>query len=307
MQKATKRTAANLGGATVLLLLMITCFIHIDRLSEGVYHGLCLCAEAIIPTLFPFLIFSELLLSHSLIERILSSLSRPFARLLRIPVEGGIAFLMGNLFGFPMGAKAVAHYYRTGSISKNTAEKLLLFSGNASPFFLIGSVGLGMLGSTRTGVFLYLNQILISFFCGLLLSLFSPHSPTSLKITQGLKKEKGSLPSIVRSAVKQTLFICGYILFFSAVIAVILPYIKNSFAANFIASVLEIGSASAFSATYGGKYAIPFCAFAASFAGISVFFQTLDCIEDTDLNIRAYLPTKLLCGIAAFLSALILT
>lgn len=303
MQGIREKRGLQIFISIFLLCLLCFCLIQTESISDGIRGGLSLCARAIVPTLFPFLVLSDLLLTFTGTERMLGILSRPVAFLLRLSPYGGIAFLLGNLFGFPIGARTVAKYYQGGLLSKEEGERLLLFTGNASPFFLIGSVGIGMFSSLQIGVFLYLLQGTISFFTGFLLTLPCGRKkkvPPS-RFSDGKRESDAfSFPVTLQKAVLQTLFICGYILFFSAVVSLLLPFLDGTPLAPFLPGMLEIGNAAAYASRYGGPFAVAFCAFSASFSGLSVYFQTADCIKETDLSLRFYLPVKLLCGAFAF-------
>ena len=159
-----------------------------------------------------------------------------------------------------------------------------------------------MLSSPKAGFTLYIIQLTVSLLCGILLSLYA--APKAVYPTKStLRKAHPSLSKTVPSAVRQSLFISGYVVFFSAILAAIRPYIRHAFLSHLLASFLEIGNACAL-ASSGGRYALPFCAFSACFSGLSVYFQTLDCIQDTDLKTAQYLPIKLLCGAMGFHIAL---
>lgn len=304
MQGYTKKAKQEFGLTAFFVLLLILTVTHIALVSEGIKNALRLCANALIPTLFPFLILTDLILSVDNTEKLLAFISRPMSRILRLSPKGGIVFLLGSIFGFPMGAKAIARYYPEGQLSKEEAERLLLFSGNASPFFLIGSVGTGMLSSAAAGISLYLIQLLVSLGCGIVLGIFAPCSPIEHRpLPQD--KRSFSLPRAVQGAVRQTLFISGYILFFSALLSIILSYFSHPFLAGLCASLLEISNACAL-ASEANKLSLPFCAFSACFSGLCVYFQTLDCIEGIPLDTKRYIPVKLICGILGFFLALLL-
>lgn len=302
MQRVLRKKNTDLLFSVFLLVLLAFSVTHMTVISKGVFSALTLCAHAILPTLFPFLILTDLLLSVEGTEKILSAISFPLAKLLHLSKAGGTVVLLGAVFGFPMGAKAVSRYYSEGRLSKEESERLLLFCGNASPFFLIGSVGIGMLSSQMAGIMLYGIQLSVSFICGLILGFFSKHK-NILDEKTPFPSKKLSFSRTVQGAVRQSLFISGYIVFFSAILALTLPYIKSPFLSRLLASVFEIGNACSF-ASGSGKYALPFCAFSACFSGLSVYFQTLDCIEGTDLSTKSYLPIKLICGALGFYIAL---
>ena len=304
MQRYLKKTGRDLLATTLLLGIFLLTVTHIMLVSEAIQKALYLCAKALIPTLFPFLILTDLLLSTEGSEKLLTVISTPISRLLRLSKSGGVVFLLGAIFGFPMGAKAIARYYPEGRLSKEEAERLLLFSGNASPFFLIGSVGAGMLSSPQAGIMLYLLQLFVSLGCGTFLGCFAKHTSNN-DVAFSRSTFKISFPRSVQGAVKQILFISGYVVFFSAILSVLLPYLSHPFLKQLCSSLFEISNACAAASTRT-TLILPFCAFSACFSGVCVYFQTLDCIEGCGLNTKRYLPTKLLCGVLAFFLALLL-
>lgn len=291
---------------TILLFLLLALAVYeIDGMADGVRSAMTLCARAILPTLFPFLILSDLLLSLAGTQRVLFLLATPLLRPLRLSAHGATAFLLGALFGFPIGPRIAARYYSDGVISREEAERLLLFSGNASPFFLIGSVGGAMLSSLRTGMLIYLLQLLLSLLTAFLLARFAPKKPKASTALPSWDTHGLSLSRTVQGAVKQSLVISGYVLVFSALSALFLPFCKGGYVARMLLSLLEIGGACAHATAVRDAYSVPFCAFAASFSGLSVYFQTRDVIEGTTLSTKRYLPIKLLTGAAAFFLALL--
>ena len=57
-----------------------------------------------------------------------------------------------------------AERYKVVKISKNECERLIGFSNNASPAFVISGVGYALFGSIRIGVFLYILSFISSIF-----------------------------------------------------------------------------------------------------------------------------------------------
>ena len=306
MQSTAKKNLFSSLVPLLLFALLILFTLRISLLTEGIRAALRLCAYALIPTLFPFLVLTDLLITHAGAERLMMLLTKPVIRPLRLSKNGGVAFFLGAFFGFPMGARAVAHYYTSGAMTKEEAERLLLFSGNASPFFLIGGVGLGMMSSLRAGLYLYFLQLFFSFGCGLVLAHFAPPAKEKICATP-ISKEPLSVPSSIRGAVRSSLFITGYVLFFSALCSVVLPLLKSPFFSRLMAALLEIATACSLSTAKTDALTLPFCAFAVVFSGFSVFFQTQDCITKTDLKLKRYLPIKLLCGGLAFFITVLLS
>ncbi len=276
---------------------------EIEAVSEAMRQALSLCAVAIVPSLFPFMILTSLLSNSRFGRRILSFLSRPFGIILGLTAPAATAYFLGLLFGFPLGARSVALSLKEGILEKEEGEKVLLFCNNASPAFVIGSVGKTMLGDIRIGFFLFLLQFVTSFFTGLLLRrrknplVFSKSPPQALPL---------SFSEIVRECTLQMLTVCSYVLFFSVIATLLsVPIASNSLRVA-LACFLEIGAGCGLASSLLPMHAIPFCAFAICFSGISVFYQCKDAVRDTDLTMQKYLPIKLLCGLAGFILASVL-
>lgn len=73
---------------------------------------------------------------------------------------------MSFVGGYPVGAKTIASLVREKKLSQETAARMLCFSVNAGPSFLIGTVGVALLGSPRLGWILLFAQIASAFLIG---------------------------------------------------------------------------------------------------------------------------------------------
>ncbi len=279
------------------LITVILAFAKLDTVTLAMRDALALCASSIIPSLFPFLVLTSLLLSSTRAVSLLSLLASPFSRLFGVTRKGAIAYLFGTLLGFPIGAQIVAEGVAQGEISYEEGERLLLFSCNTGPSFLIGGVGLGMLGSLKEGIFLFLLQLAVSAATGILTKKQGPR-----RVDQAVSARRKSFTAITRDATLQMLAICGYILFFSVLSALVTSslFFANAPFSALVYSFLELGSGCAFSSRLAFPFSLAFCGFSACFSGLSVYFQCRDAIRDTTLTMRYYFPIKLLCGIVAF-------
>lgn len=304
MQTNRRRHSYELFFTLFLFAFFVLALVKIACVTEGMRAALSLCAEVLIPTLFPFLVLSDLLLSFRGTRRVLLRLSHPFARLLGFSDEGGACFLLGNLFGFPIGVRSAARCHRLGTIQKEELCRIFCTANNASPFFLIGFVGAQLLGSSVYGVFLYLLQFILSILSAILLK-------SKRKKPSFLPKAEQAFPvfsftASVQGAAMQALYLCAYVLFFSVVSALFAPYLSNGFLHALFLSFLEIGNATAFiGKAFPLSLALPLCAFSTCFSGLSVYFQAKDCLRECDVSTALYLPVKLACGTVAFFLSLL--
>lgn len=125
-----KKKLPLLGSALGFLLLILDG----KTALYGARQGLTLCFQTVIPSLFPFLFFSSLLISGLMGTSSLAGIGRLFG----IPEGCASLLIPGFLGGYPAGAQCIGRLYRQGILSGTTAERLLMFCCNAGPAFLFG-------------------------------------------------------------------------------------------------------------------------------------------------------------------------
>ena len=153
-------------SASAILAMVIVLLVEPQRAMKGALQGLSLCCQVIIPSLFPFLVLSRLLLESPLAGPLGAPLS-PYTKCLGIPSRKAAgALLCGLLGGFAAGASAVEQLYEAGELTKQEAERLLVCCIGSSPAFIVGSVGAVMLHSVFAGWLLFLSQVSASLICG---------------------------------------------------------------------------------------------------------------------------------------------
>ena len=139
-----------------------------DQVRAVMQEGLALCARSVIPSLFPFMVVTSLLLSLGLGELAAPWLAGLMEPLFRVPGAGSAALLLGLIGGYPIGAQTAAELYRGGLATRAEAERLLAFCNNSNPVFLISVLGAGVFGSVRAGVWLWLIHVLSALLTGIL-------------------------------------------------------------------------------------------------------------------------------------------
>lgn len=128
-------------GILFFALLLIWGMLFFPKLSvDFALSALNLWFTKMIPTLFPFMVLSGILIRMNLVRPLCAPL-RPIARFLFGVEENGIfCIIIGFLCGFPMGAKVVSDLYKRNDISLKEAEYLLSFCNNIGPIYFCGYV-----------------------------------------------------------------------------------------------------------------------------------------------------------------------
>lgn len=138
--------------------------------------GLSLWASSVVPSLFPFFIATELL-SKTDIPRLLGKFFNFFMKpLFNIRGEGSFAFIMGIISGYPIGAKIACNFRKKNILNKIECERLLSFTNNSGPLFIIGTVGISMFGSSTIGFLLLITHILASLTVGFIFRFWKSYS-----------------------------------------------------------------------------------------------------------------------------------
>ncbi len=290
---------------------------------ESARYGLTLCAELIVPSLLPFFTASALLIRLGVpqtLGRLLSPLAR---RLWGVSGVGAAAFFAGICGGYPLGAQTAAELYLTGQIGKEEAERLLRFGNNSGPSFLVGVIGAGIFSSRAAGLLLYGVHLSAALLTGFL---FRRRGETPDAEPKGVEERRGiaeALVASVRQSVTAVLSVCGFVVCFcvlaglldalglwdaAAVFLSRLPGVDAREARALLIGLLELSNG------IGALRGLPpsgarfvLAAFLCGWGGLSVQFQTMAVLAETDLNAGPHFVGRLCsAALSALLAAVLL-
>ena len=296
---------------------------------ESAKYGIKIWAQSVVPSLFPFFIATELLGYTNIIYflgKIFNKLMRPT---FNVPGEGSFPLIMGIVSGYPVGAKIVANLKNQGKITNIEAERLIAFTNNSGPLFILGTVGLGLYKNTYIGNLLLITHILAGITVGFIFRWWKRNKKgIYINSLENSKKTKeislanlGDVLSIsIMNAINTTMLIGGFIVLFSVVISMlynsgILGLLSNSikpvlhtfkisssFANGIISGLIELTNG-VFKISLVGNInqniSIIICAFLLGFGGLSITLQILSIISKAKISIKPYIIGKLLQGVLA--------
>lgn len=309
---------------TILLLLFSK-----DNLSSA-RSGLSLWASSVVPSLLPFFIATELL-GYTNVVSYLGKLLNKFMRpVFNVPGEGAFPFIMGIISGYPVGAKIVSDLKKQGICTNIECERLIAFTNNSGPLFIVGTVGIGLFKDTKTGILLLITHILACITVGFLFRWWkwekrSSSSDTSLNALPSkicLSNLGEVLATSIMNAINTIFLIGGFVVLFSVVISIFNSSGSLDLVTNFLSSILNVFGLSskyvkgfliglieltngvcsiALIVNKNISLNIIICAFLLGFGGISVALQVLSITSKNGISIKPYLIGKLLQGcFAAF-------
>lgn len=320
-----------LSALQLLFLLSLALSILRDPAGACAHAALALQLwfEKMIPSLFPFMILSGMILRMDFAELVSLPVYPFLGRLYRMNKTMCTTMLMGFLFGFPLGAKTVAEAYELGKLSRPQAQYLLSFCNNIGPVYLL-SFALPLLGLSGQDTSALQLAVIAVFFgipllygLGLRYTVYRSDSFSGDTVSARLHASRkpvcpdtapaGSaafipaLDASVTSACSAITRLGGYMIFF-IVCSLLLKQaaaIAKTPAAGAVLTKLSLAAAPALEITSGLSLAKGILSPALfmtllTFGGLSCFAQTYTCIRNTDLSFAGYCFHKILQSIIAF-------
>ena len=183
-------------GALACLILDSRCA------SQAAADALRQCAYTVIPSLFPMLVVTNLMLP-AIVRLRLPKLSR----LCRIPQGSEGIFLLGLVGGFPVGAQCIAQT----PMERSDARRMLGFCNNCGPAFVFG-----MIGSFFSDPMVPVILLLIQTFSALTIAMFWSGTPGSAVPAH---IPKTTLPDGIHRAAAAVTSICAWVILGNVVLS----------------------------------------------------------------------------------------
>lgn len=312
--KVKKLLPIVLGVAIIVMLLVFPA-----PCIAAAKDGLSLSLSVVFPSLFPFMVASRYIIATGGAERLAPHFRPVMKGLFRLPPASGIAFVLGVISGYPVGASAVADLVKNGQISKEQGEHMLAFCNNSGPLFIIGSVAVGMLSSPVYGYILYGIHFISAVLTGILMRASAPSYSGTRAKPRPYQDSVSAFTNAVTTSVYSMLSIIGYIVFFAVVIKIlnILPlfgivsswfHINADLVHAFFSGILEMtnGISSLSFIPVNSNLKMALIAALIGFSGLCVLFQTKDAVKEAGLSLHKYVKGKaLLAGISFVLAYLV--
>lgn len=204
--------------AAALLLLALLLLRHRTAAAAGVVSGIHTCLGTLIPSLFPFILLACLCTNSRAAQVLFRPLSPVMRHVFRLPACAAPAVLLGLTAGYPTGAKITANLYAAGKLTREQAARLLCFCTAPGYAFAAAYTGSLLLRSDRIGLNLFFACALAPLLLGLTLSRFAEKPEKSLKSPEAAP---GGIVSAVQDGIKATVSLCGFVIVFSMLLAVL--------------------------------------------------------------------------------------
>ncbi|MCL2360925.1 MAG: hypothetical protein FWC73_03810 [Defluviitaleaceae bacterium] len=257
----------------------------------------------VLPALLPFIVIINLLTSMGVVRTISAWASPIMKYVFKLPGAGGFAFITGIISGYPMGAKAIGDLWRSKEITTKEAQRLLTFCNNAGPLFIVGVVGVGLLGNQTAGYALWMGHVAAAIIMGLMTRGRGEQSRRndSLRVIMHDMPNIGKvLGDAVKNAMDALVVVGGLIIFFAVVTRAVVMLVGDIPYIGVLAGMIEItGGVKMLSEGVVTPVSLGLIGGVIAFGGFSVHAQALHFTAGTGVKAGQYVLYKLANGIIA--------
>lgn len=283
------------------------------EIIKSAKNGLLLWYNFALPSLLPFIIGTNILKSTNFPIYLSKKLSPIFNKIFKISGNGAFPIVCGMLSGYPLGAKLTCDLYNENKISKSEAQRILCFSNNSGPIFIIGTIGTQMLNNSALGYKLLAIHIFSAITLGMLLGIVSKKDNKKCIYHKSLIKPIGELLNTsISNGIETIVAIGGYIVFFSILYTLLSKTQVISFLSKplcilgmdqytskgVISGLLEITNGCSIISKNSSNI-LPFISMIVAWGGFSIHAQSMSFIAKTDLSAKKYILAKFVHSIIA--------
>ncbi|MDP9742061.1 sporulation integral membrane protein YlbJ [Peribacillus frigoritolerans] len=332
--------------ATSVTMMAVGLIIFPQESFEASKGGLNIWWTIVFPSLLPFLIFSELLISFGVV-RFIGVMLEPFMRpLFRVPGVGGFVWAMGLASGFPAGAKFTVRLRQEEQLTRIEAERLVCFTNSSNPLFLFVAVAVGFFHNPHLGIILALSHYLGNICVGIIMRFYRwKEEKSHAKVLTKLPSIRQAFGQMHRTRIKETrpfgsllgdavlssiqtlLMIGGFIILFSVVNKLLFHMNITGLLASGVGGILHIFNfpdslslpfiSGMFEMTLGSKLTSTveeatlfqqtvMTSFILAFNGFSIQAQVASIIAATDIRFTPFFLARIAHGLLASIITILL-
>lgn len=254
---------------------------------NGVARGLLICANVIIPSLFPFTVCISVIskcdfsIKSKTLDNIVYFLFGQSSELFFV-------FILSLIGGYPVGAQLISELCERNLINQKSANIMLSYCVNAGPAFVISAVGCGVFNSKKIGILLYVAHVLASLFLAII-SRFS-FKNEKLNNTKSKTIPNNIFVSSVYESTKSIINICAFVIFFSCINSCI------DYALNYVPIINNISMLLEITSSITKHKDIYLTSFLLGFSGISIWFQIFAVSGDLKIKYYRFILSRIFHG-----------
>lgn len=291
----------------IMICLLLTIIFYMitasSKVIESVSFSISIWKDNLFPTLFPFFVFSNMLLNYGFIDIIGNILSYPMNKFYHLPGECGFVLAASLISGFPSGAKYTTDLVEKKVINEKQAERLLTFTHYSNPLFILGMIGSILLNNQKIAILILIAHILSGLLVGYIFR--DKSSNTKAMNNSKIKNNKPFgqlLTESIISSLNTMFLLLGIVTIFLIVSTIINEIITlPPLASTIISGILEMTQGVKLVAELNTLELIKVILITGiiSFGGLSVHTQVIGIISDKKIRYKYFLYARIIHSILA--------
>lgn len=286
-----------------LTLTLIIFLFNLDIVINSTLSASYLFITKVFVSIFPFIILSDILFYFNYDLFLKKIFGNIISKLFNVSKSTSIIYVLSILTSHPTNSVYIKEMLDRKEIDENDINKILLTTYFPSIAFVIGTIGIGIYHSIKTGVFLYLTILIKNILIGIFL-----RGKNLSKEIQSIKKNNITLQETISNSIIKGIdisyTILGNIIIFTIIVNLLNNYLNiNSTILSLMSGMLEMTSGifmiSNLNINLSQK--ILLTSFILNFSGLSIIFQTTSILNKYKINIKKILIIKLIFSIMMLL------
>lgn len=286
-----------------LTLTIIIFLFNLDIVINSTLSASYLFITKVFVSIFPFIILSDILFYFNYDLFLKKIFGNIISKLFNVSKSTSIIYVLSILTSHPTNSIYIKEMLDRKEIDESDINKILLTTYFPSIAFVIGTIGIGIYHSIKTGVFLYLTILIKNILIGIFL-----RGKNLSKEIQSIKKNNITLQETISNSIIKGInisyTILGNIIIFTIIVNLLNNYLNiNSTILSLMSGMLEMTSGifmiSNLNINLSQK--ILLTSFILNFSGLSIIFQTTSILNKYKINIKKILIIKLIFSIIILL------
>ena len=298
---------------SIIYIFIFLLLINTKLVANSINVSLNIFIHNLMPSLFIYILITEILINSNLMYTLSLGMDKLFAKIFRIPQNSTFILIISYLLGYPNAAKCISKLYEEKKISLTSAKKLLSFTNNASPAYILCAIGFGMFNNLTIGILLLLSHFLSSMVIGIcfpytydIIQQNTTNSNSFFKISSPFK----ILTISILNSFKTLGIILGYTIIFSLIPTLLLKNIQlPEFIKGIITGTFEISNGIQILAKCSLDCTLLLCiiSFILSFSSLMIIFQIHTFAANTNIKLKELVIYKFIQGvISSFITYILL-
>ena len=300
----------NLKDKVIIFIILFMIFYIFTRNEEyfnSINFSISLWKNNLFPTLFPFLILSNILIYYDFPIIIGKLINKPFKKLFNLNSSTSYVLITSLIAGFPSGSINTIELLNNDLITKEEGNKLLTFTNYANPIFIIGFIGNNIFYNKKIGYIILISTILSGIITGLILNKNNKIEEKIIKPKTNKKDISNILKESINKSLNTMFLLLGVITIFSILISIINNINMNSVLKTLFIGLIEMtnGIKSTYYLNISNYLKTILITIFITFSGLSIHMQVISIISDK-LKYKYYLEGRIIHSIISIILVSIL-